>query len=58
MGQNFQKLFFLYHALHTKFALEHLVALLLVSLISEPWIVMHNSRGGEDFIPSLLSWEE
>lgn len=46
MGQNFQKLFFLYHALHTKFALEHLVALLLVSLISEPWIVMHNSRGG------------
>lgn len=46
MRQNFQKLFFLYRALRTKFALEDLVVLLLVSLISELWIVMHNSRGG------------
>ena len=42
----FLETIFLYHALRTKFALEHLVVLLLVSLISEPWIVMHNSRGG------------
>ena len=45
-GTEFPETIFSYYDLRTKFALEHLVVLLLVSLISDLWITMHNSRGG------------
>ena len=45
-GTKFPETIFSYHALRTKFALEHLVVLLFISLISDLWITMHNSRGG------------